>query len=92
MLQQQAEQQGRPKNGLEEQAWQLLVQSKLIKQQFEKLGFEMTDDYFWNQIQYDQMFAQNQQFFDEKGNFKTQELKKKLKHYKTPTLRDMLNG
>ncbi len=52
----------------------------------------MTDDYFWNQIQYDQMFAQNQQFFDEKGNFKTQELKKKLKHYRTPTLRDMLNG
>ncbi len=41
VLQQQAEQQGRPKNGLEEQAWQLLVQSKLIKQQFEKLGFEM---------------------------------------------------
>lgn len=78
VLQQQAEQQGRPKNGLEEQAWQLLVQSKLIKQQFEKLGFEMTDDYFWNQIQYDQMFAQNQQFFDEKGNFKTQELKKEI--------------
>lgn len=38
----------------------------------------MTDDYFWNQIQYDQMFAQNQQFFDEKGNFKTQELKKEI--------------
>jgi peptidyl-prolyl cis-trans isomerase D len=78
VLQQQAEQQGRPKNGLEEQAWQLLVQSKLIKQQFEKMGFEMTDDYFWNQIQYDQMFAQKKQFFDEKGNFKTQELKKEI--------------
>ena len=72
VLQQQAEQQGQPKNGLEEQAWQLLVQSKLIKQQFEKMGFEMTDDYFWNQIQYDQMFAQQKQFFDEKGNFKKQ--------------------
>jgi len=78
VLQQQAEQQGQPKAGLEEQAWQLLVQSKLIKQQFEKMGFEMTDDYFWNQIQYDQMFAQQQQFFDEKGNFKTQELKKQI--------------
>jgi len=78
VLQQQAEQQGQPKAGLEEQAWQLLVQSKLIKQQFEKMGFEMTDDYFWNQIQYDQMFASQQQFFDEKGNFKTQELKKQI--------------
>ncbi|MBL7878645.1 MAG: peptidylprolyl isomerase [Chryseobacterium gambrini] len=82
VLQQQAEQQGQPKNGLEEQAWQLLVQSKLIKQQFEKMGFEMTDDYFWNQIQYDQMFAQQKQFFDEKGNFKTQELKKQIEDMK----------
>jgi len=82
VLQQQAEQQGQPKNGLEEQAWQLLVQSKLIKQQFEKLGFEMTEDYFWNQLQYDQMFAQNKQFFDEKGNFKTQELKKQVEDMK----------
>lgn len=82
VLQQQAEQQGQPKNGLEEQAWQLLVQSKLIKQQFEKLGFELTEDYFWNQIQYDQMFAQNKQFFDEKGNFKTQELKKEIETLK----------
>lgn len=78
VLQQQADQQGQPKNGLEEQAWQLLVQSKLIKQQFEKMGFEMTDDLFWSQIQYDQMFAQNQQLFDEKGNFKLQELKKEV--------------
>lgn len=78
VLQQQAEQQGQPKNGLEEQAWQLLVQSKLIKQQFEKMGFEMTDDLFWSQIQFDQMFAQNQQLFDEKGNFKLQELKKEV--------------
>jgi len=83
VLQQQAEQQGQPKNGLEEQAWQLLVQSKLIKQQFEKLGFEMTEDYFWNQLQYDQMFAQNKQFFDEKGNFKTQELKKQVEDMKS---------
>lgn len=82
VLQQQAEQQGQPKNGLEEQAWQLLVQSKLIKQQFEKMGFEMTDDYFWNQIQYDQMFAQQKQFFDDKGNFKTQELKKQIEDMK----------
>ncbi|QQV02208.1 MULTISPECIES: peptidylprolyl isomerase [Chryseobacterium] len=78
VLQQQADQQGQPKNGLEEQAWQLLVQSKLIKQQFEKMGFEMTNDLFWSQIQYDQMFAQNQQLFDEKGNFKLQELKKEV--------------
>ncbi|MDN4012356.1 SurA N-terminal domain-containing protein [Chryseobacterium gambrini] len=86
VLQQQAEQQGQPKNGLEEQAWQLLVQSKLIKQQFEKMGFEMTDDYFWNQIQYDQMFAQQKQFFDEKGNFKTQELKKQIEDMKAASL------
>lgn len=78
ILQQQAEQQQQPKSGLEEQAWQLLVQSKLVKQQFEKMGFEMTDDLFWNQIQYDQMFAQNKQLFDEKGNFKLQELKKEI--------------
>ncbi len=82
VLQQQADQQGQPKTGLEEQAWQLLVQSKLIKQQFEKMGFEMTEDYFWNQLQYDQMFAQQKQFFDEKGNFKTQELKKQIEEMK----------
>ncbi|RNA61218.1 peptidylprolyl isomerase [Chryseobacterium nematophagum] len=82
VIQQQAEQQGQPKAGLEEQAWQLLIQSKLIKQQFEKLGFEMTDDYFWNQIQYDQMFAQSKQFYDEKGNFKTQEIKKQVEDLK----------
>jgi len=78
VLQQQADQQGQPKNGLEEQAWQLLVQSKLVKQQFEKMAFEMTDDLFWNQLQFDQMFAQNQQLYDEKGNFKLQELKKEI--------------
>lgn len=82
VLQQQAEQQGQPKAGLEEQAWQLLVQSKLIKQQFEKMGFEITEDYFWSQLQYDQMFAQQKQFFDEKGNFKTQELKKQIEEMK----------
>ncbi|MBD8083292.1 peptidylprolyl isomerase [Chryseobacterium caseinilyticum] len=78
VLQEQAKQQGQPQNGLEEQAWQLLVQSKLIKQQFEKMGFEMTDDLFWSQIQYDQMFAQDQTFRDEKGNFKTVEFKKMI--------------
>lgn len=46
------------------------------------MGFEMTEDYFWNQIQFDQMFAQNQQFHDEKGNFKTQELKKQIEEMK----------
>lgn len=76
ILQQQAQQQGQPTSGLEEQAWQMMVQSKLIKQQFDKLGLKMTDDFFWSQVQYDPMFAQNQQFFDEKGNFKTQEVRK----------------
>ena len=37
IMQQQAQQQGQPTKGLEEQAWQILVQSKLIKQQFEKI-------------------------------------------------------
>ena len=31
IMQQQAQQQGQPTKGLEEQAWQILVQSKLIK-------------------------------------------------------------
>ncbi len=82
ILQQQAQQQGQPINGLEEQTWQMLVQSKLIKQQFEKLGLEMTDDFFWSQLQYDPMFAQNQALFDEKGNFKVQELKKQIEDLK----------
>ena len=83
ILQQQAQQQGQPTNGMEEQTWQMLVQSKLIKQQFEKLGLEMTDDFFWSQIQYDPMFAQNQALFDEKGNFKVQELKKEIEGYQS---------
>ncbi len=82
VLQQQAEQQGQPAFGLEEQAWQMMVQSKLIKQQFEKMGFKMTDDFFWSQIQFDPMFAQNPQNFDEKGNFKLQEIKKQVEELK----------
>lgn len=76
IMQQQAQQQGQPTKGLEEQAWQILVQSKLIKQQFDKTGLTLSDETFWSQLQYDPMFAQNQQSFDEKGNFKTQEVKK----------------
>ena len=78
IMQQQAQQQGQPTKGLEEQAWQILVQSKLIKQQFEKSGLTITDDIFWSQLQYDPMFAQNQQFYDEKGNFKLNELKSQI--------------
>lgn len=78
ILQQQAQQQGQPTNGLEEQAWQMMVQSKLIAQEFDKMGFEMTEDYFWNQLQFDPMFAQNPQNFDEKGNFRLQEIKKQV--------------
>ena len=82
MMQQQAQQQGQPTEGLEEQAWQTLVQSKLIKQQFEKMGLSLTDDFFWNQLQFDPMFAQNPQNFDAKGNFKTQEIKKQIESLK----------
>lgn len=82
MLQQQAQQQGQPAKGLEEQAWQMLVQSKLIKQQFEKMGLKLTDEMFWNQLQFDPMFAQNQENFDEKGNFKIQEIKKQVEEMK----------
>jgi len=78
IMQQQAQQQGQPTKGLEEQAWQILVQSKLIKQQFDKMGLQLTDDIFWSQLQYDPMFAQNQQYFDEKGNFKLQEIKSEI--------------
>ena len=83
ILQQQAQQQGQPAKGLEEQAWQLLVQSKLIKQQFEKMGLKLTDDVFWSQLQYDPIFAQNQQYFDEKGNFKLQEIKSEIEKAQT---------
>ena len=78
IMQQQAQQQGQPTKGLEEQAWQILVQSKLIKQQFDKMGLKLTDEIFWSQLQYDPMFAQNQQYFDEKGNFKVQEIKSEI--------------
>lgn len=83
VLQKQAEQQGQQPKGLEEQAWQILVQSKLIKQQFEKMGLKLTDDIFWSQLQYDPMFTQNQQFFDEKGNFKLQEIKSEIEKSQT---------
>lgn len=75
MLQQQARAQGQSEAGLEEQAWQMMVQSKLIKQEFDKMGLHLTDDYFWSQIQYDPMFAQVPDYFDDKGNFKLQEVR-----------------
>jgi len=81
LLQQQSGEQSR--DVLEEQAWEALVQSKLVKQQFDKMGLEMTEDLFWNQIQFDPMFAQNPQLFDEKGNFKVQELKKEVETMKS---------
>ena len=83
LLQQQSQQQGQPATGLEEQAWQILVQSKLIKQEFDKLGLELTDDMFWNQLQYDPMFAQNTQLFDDKGNFKIQDVKSEIEKLQT---------
>lgn len=83
VLQQQAQQQGQQAKGLEEQAWQILVQSKLIKQQFEKMGLKLTDDIFWSQLQYDPIFAKNQQYFDEKGNFKLQEIKSEVEKAQT---------
>lgn len=76
LLQQQAQQQGQSTNGLEEQAWQVLVQSKLIQQQFDKLGLKMTDDFFWSQIQYDQLFAQD-------PNFNATELKKMVEGWQS---------
>ncbi len=82
ILQQQAQQQQQPTKGLEEQAWQMLIQSKLIKQQFEKMGLHLTEDMFWNQLQFDPMFAQNKDNFDEKGNFKVQEIKKQVEEMK----------
>lgn len=82
LLQQQS--QGQPQKGLEEQAWQILVQSKLIKQQFEKTGLKITDEIFWNQLQFDAMFSKerNPQNFDEKGNFKVAEVKKQIEELK----------
>ena len=76
LLQQQS--QGQQQQGLEEQAWQTLVQSKLIKQQFEKMGLKLTDEIFWNQLQFDPMFSIQSapQNYDEKGNFKVAQIKK----------------
>ena len=64
ILQQQS--QGQPQKGLEEQAWQILVQSKLIKQQFDKLGLKLTDEIFWNQLQFDPAFSKQYapQYYD----------------------------
>ncbi|MBU4539003.1 MAG: SurA N-terminal domain-containing protein [Weeksellaceae bacterium] len=92
MLQQQAEQQGQPTKGLEEQAWQMMVQSKLIKQQFEKMGLTLTDEMFWNQLQFDPMFAQNPENFDAKGNFKGQEIKKQIEELKNSGNVEMYNN
>lgn len=92
MLQQQAQQQGQPAKGLEEQAWQMVVQSKLIKQQFEKMGLTLTDDMFWNQLQFDPMFAQNQDNFDAKGNFKVQDIKKQIEELQNSGNVEMYNN
>ena len=91
VLQQQAQQQGQPTTGLEEQTWQYLVQSKLIKQQFEKMGLKMTDELFWSMLPTDPMFAQNPSNFDEKGNFKLQEVKKQIDEAKS-TNPEVYNG
>lgn len=83
VLQNQAKQQGQSDKGLEEQAWQMMVQSKLIAQQFKKMGLELTDDMFWSQLQFDPLFAKNKENFDEKGNFRTQEIKKQIEDLQT---------
>lgn len=83
VLQNEAKQQGQPGTGLEEQAWQRLVQSKLIKQQFEKMGLHLTEEMFWSQAQYDPFFQNNKENFDDKGNFKTQEIKKQIEDLQT---------
>ena len=92
MLQQQAQQQGQPATGLEEQAWLMLVQSKLIKQQFDKIGLTLTDDMFYNQLQFDPMFAQNPENFDAKGNFKVQEIKKQIEELQNSGNVEMYNN
>ncbi len=76
MMQQQAQQQGQSPNGPEEQAWQSIVQSKLIKQEFEKLGLKMTEEFFWNQLPFDPMFAQN-------PNFNVSDFKKQIEQLKS---------
>lgn len=91
VLQQQAQQQGQPTTGLEEQAWQFMVQSKLIKQEFEKMGLKMTDELFWSMLPTDPMFAQNPSNFDEKGNFKLQDIKKQIEEAKN-TNPEVYNG
>ncbi|MDO4762824.1 MAG: peptidylprolyl isomerase [Flavobacteriaceae bacterium] len=75
LLQQETAQQGIPSSILEEQAWQNIVQSKLIKQEFEKLGLELTDEFFWSQLPLDPMFAQYQ-------DFKVQDFKKEVEALK----------
>ena len=86
------QQQGQPATGLEEQAWQMVVQSKLIKQQFDKMGLTLTDDMFYNQLQFDPMFAQNPENFDAKGNFKVQEIKKQIEELQNSGNVEMYNN
>lgn len=83
LLQQQ--QPNTPREMLEEQAWQLMVQAKLIKQQFDKMGIKMSDELFWNQVQFDPAFAQNKELFDQKGNFKVQEVKRRIQQMQQST-------
>lgn len=71
MMQNEAQQQGRSLDGLEEEAWQSVIQAKLIKQEFEKMGLTLTDDYFWNQLPLDPLFAQD-------PNFKSEDFKKEI--------------
>lgn len=92
VLQQQAQQQGQPTRGLEEQAWQLAVQSKLIAQQFDKMGLTLTEDMFWNQLQFDPLFAQNKENFDAKGNFKSLEIKKQVEELMKSGNMEMINN
>lgn len=74
---------GREQGAAEDRAWESLVQEKIVRQQFKKLGLEITDEYFWSQVEYDPMIAQNPQMRDEKGNFRLQEMKKEIDALRT---------
>lgn len=75
LIRQQSQGQPMSEAQLEQQAWNNMVQFKLVEQEFKSMGLEITEDYFWNQVQFDPMFQNNPQMMDEKGNFKTQMLK-----------------
>ncbi|XOD68402.1 MAG: SurA N-terminal domain-containing protein [Flavobacteriales bacterium AspAUS03] len=64
-----------PATFLSSQAWENLVDEKLLNQQAEKLGIETSEKDFWNAISKHSIYSQVPYFQDKKGNFNTNKFK-----------------